>query len=428
MTSDFAGHRVQVTRNPGPSQRSWDYTYDKIGNLSTEITPCDPQPACRGSHMTSMVYDALDRVVSKNLAPRTSSRPITSCSDRRASPSATTTEPTRPAGSRSGGRTDPRLPSVHKRRFNDKYQDDISGLTYYGARYYDKLLMNWTQADPLYLRIPELGSQSTPRRSNVAAFSLNNPIRYVDPDGRSPVGELVTKVVRNPATTAAIIETGIVSAEISRRVRLRWPQAPRRWFRAWLRLPAHLASLWGWRSSRLLQGTRRCQIWSSHSFSTQRQRLTSPAVLEGQEDQKRQARQERSCREQTSPLFDFPRLNRAPEISRNGSPSPGGEAKFRWRRMLPTCQTNNGHVFPLSLILSNYHPGQTGSSYRRAAEAAGNRGVVRQPMRTAMAVSPMTRSQRGCATSSNKKCAPTVSAQHPRARVVFPFQTSASVR
>ena len=73
--------------------------------------------------------------------------------------------------------------AVHKRRFNDKQQDDISGLTYYGARYYDKLLMNWTQADPLYVRIPDLAKQSTPRRSNVAAFSLNNPVRYVDPDG-----------------------------------------------------------------------------------------------------------------------------------------------------------------------------------------------------------------------------------------------------
>ena len=78
--------------------------------------------------------------------------------------------------------------AAHKRRFNDKQQDDISGLTYYGARYYDKLLMNWTQSDPLYLRIPDLGKQSTPRRSNLAAFSLNNPVRYMDPDGLDSKG------------------------------------------------------------------------------------------------------------------------------------------------------------------------------------------------------------------------------------------------
>ncbi len=72
---------------------------------------------------------------------------------------------------------------VHKRRFNDKYEDDIGALTYYGARYYDKVLLGWTQADPLYLRAPELASRSTPRRSQVFLFALNNPNRYFDPDG-----------------------------------------------------------------------------------------------------------------------------------------------------------------------------------------------------------------------------------------------------
>lgn len=73
--------------------------------------------------------------------------------------------------------------AVHKRLWNDKQRDDLTDLSYYGARYYDRTLMGWTQIDPLYLRIPDLGKQSTPRRSNLAVFSLNNPIRYVDPDG-----------------------------------------------------------------------------------------------------------------------------------------------------------------------------------------------------------------------------------------------------
>ena len=75
---------------------------------------------------------------------------------------------------------------VHKRRFNDKYQDDISGLTYYGARYYDKTLIGWTQADPLYLRVPDAAQMSTPRRANLYAFTLQNPLRYLDPDGLDP--------------------------------------------------------------------------------------------------------------------------------------------------------------------------------------------------------------------------------------------------
>ncbi|MFN0246110.1 MAG: toxin TcdB middle/N-terminal domain-containing protein [Kofleriaceae bacterium] len=73
--------------------------------------------------------------------------------------------------------------SAHKRRFNDKFEDDIGKLTYYGARYYDKVLLGWTQADPLYLRAPDLASRSTPRRSQTFMFSLNNPNRYLDPDG-----------------------------------------------------------------------------------------------------------------------------------------------------------------------------------------------------------------------------------------------------
>jgi RHS repeat-associated protein len=71
--------------------------------------------------------------------------------------------------------------AAHKRRFNDKYQDDVSGLGYYGARYYDKTLMGWTQADPLYLRLPDMAGN--PRRGNLYQFVLNNPLSYIDPDG-----------------------------------------------------------------------------------------------------------------------------------------------------------------------------------------------------------------------------------------------------
>jgi RHS repeat-associated protein len=77
---------------------------------------------------------------------------------------------------------------VRQRRFNDKQHDDLTGLIYYGARYYDRTLIGWTQLDPLFLRVPDLGQQSTPRRSNLGVFSLNSPTRYMDPDGRNSVG------------------------------------------------------------------------------------------------------------------------------------------------------------------------------------------------------------------------------------------------
>jgi RHS repeat-associated protein len=74
--------------------------------------------------------------------------------------------------------------AAHKRRLNDKYEDDLTSLAYYGARYYDKILMGWTQTDPLYSAVPDPAKLNTPRRANLFQFSLNSPLRYVDPDGR----------------------------------------------------------------------------------------------------------------------------------------------------------------------------------------------------------------------------------------------------
>ncbi len=70
----------------------------------------------------------------------------------------------------------------HLRRFNGKEYDTLSALSYYGFRYYDSLALGWTQADPLYRFVPDMAFDA-PRLMNLYAFSLNNPLRYVDPDG-----------------------------------------------------------------------------------------------------------------------------------------------------------------------------------------------------------------------------------------------------
>lgn len=82
--------------------------------------------------------------------------------------------------------------AAHRRRFNDKYEDELGGLTYYGARYYDKTLIGWTQGDPLYRFAPD-SAWKTPRHANSYAFDGNNPLRYIDPDGRSVVTTLAAK-------------------------------------------------------------------------------------------------------------------------------------------------------------------------------------------------------------------------------------------
>ena len=72
---------------------------------------------------------------------------------------------------------------AHRRQFNGKENDVTTGLRYYGYRYYDQLVLRWNSADPLYTVVPELG-KNQPQRMNLYAFSLNNPVRYMDPDGR----------------------------------------------------------------------------------------------------------------------------------------------------------------------------------------------------------------------------------------------------
>ena len=60
-------------------------------------------------------------------------------------------------------------------RFNGKELDPETGNYYYGARYYDPKISVWLSVDPLAHETPSW----TPYR-----FSFNNPLKYIDPDGR----------------------------------------------------------------------------------------------------------------------------------------------------------------------------------------------------------------------------------------------------
>jgi RHS repeat-associated protein len=73
--------------------------------------------------------------------------------------------------------------SAHRRRMNDKFHDESSALAYYGARYYDQISISWTQGDPLYRFAPDM-ARKEPRRASLYVSDLNNPLRYIDPDGR----------------------------------------------------------------------------------------------------------------------------------------------------------------------------------------------------------------------------------------------------
>jgi len=72
--------------------------------------------------------------------------------------------------------------SKDTRRFTGKERDDESGLDYFGARYYSAPVARFTSVDPVYTWSENL---TDPERWNRYAYARNNPLRYVDPDGRA---------------------------------------------------------------------------------------------------------------------------------------------------------------------------------------------------------------------------------------------------
>lgn len=89
---------------------------------------------------------------------------------------------------------------------------DPTGLTYYGARYYDAEGGRFLAVDPADVA---KHVESNPAMFNRYAYANNNPYRYVDPDGESPVHiakfalDLSLNIAINYATTG---QAGFASA------------------------------------------------------------------------------------------------------------------------------------------------------------------------------------------------------------------------
>jgi RHS repeat-associated protein len=60
-------------------------------------------------------------------------------------------------------------------KFNGKELDEETGFYYYGARYYDPRVSFWMSVDPLAEKYPNVSPY---------VYCMNNPILYIDPDGR----------------------------------------------------------------------------------------------------------------------------------------------------------------------------------------------------------------------------------------------------
>jgi len=73
-------------------------------------------------------------------------------------------------------------PAGDSRKFTGKERDAETGLDYFGARYYGAEIGRFTTVDPVYTWRENLVD---PQRWNRYAYVRNNPLRYMDPDGRA---------------------------------------------------------------------------------------------------------------------------------------------------------------------------------------------------------------------------------------------------
>ena len=95
--------------------------------------------------------------------------------------------------------------ATNDKRFVGKEKDEETGLSYFGARYEDARIGRFTAVDPVRAVDPITGKTNekvllNPQRLNTYAYALNNPYRYVDPDGREPlISDFMSRVVSNEA-------------------------------------------------------------------------------------------------------------------------------------------------------------------------------------------------------------------------------------
>lgn len=69
-------------------------------------------------------------------------------------------------------------------KFTGKELDEETGLFYFGARYYDPVVGRFISVDPLYAD-DQSRDMDKPQNLNLYAYPRNNPILYVDPEGKA---------------------------------------------------------------------------------------------------------------------------------------------------------------------------------------------------------------------------------------------------
>jgi len=83
-----------------------------------------------------------------------------------------------------------KLNAMSRMPIGSKELDPAKGYYYYGARYYAPPVSQWLSPDPLAEKYPAFSPYN---------YTLNNPVRLVDPDGRVPILPLIFKAAANAA-------------------------------------------------------------------------------------------------------------------------------------------------------------------------------------------------------------------------------------
>ncbi|MGW1545184.1 toxin TcdB middle/N-terminal domain-containing protein [Streptomyces sp. NPDC002309] len=93
------------------------------------------------------------------------------------------------------------------RGFGGRLLDDVSGLYFFGARYYAPEIGRFVSPDPLLLMHPEAGI-ANPQLHNLYAYGANNPMAYVDPSGLSLWGAVFGGLAGGLIGAAVFVATG----------------------------------------------------------------------------------------------------------------------------------------------------------------------------------------------------------------------------
>lgn len=112
-------------------------------------------------------------------------------------------------------------------RFTGKEYDEVTGLYYYGARYYDPRTSVWQSPDPIidkYMptgdkekdkNLPGMGGIYNPKNLNMFGYTFNNPVNLVDPDGNVADKVIIgLAIVANVAMGVASLSSNISDGNI----------------------------------------------------------------------------------------------------------------------------------------------------------------------------------------------------------------------